>query len=149
LPLRSCWRASAIRPSHAYTTARMLGKQYMFHLILAATFAPCAVLRLRSCGRTIAIRHDDAYMTARMLRKQYMFYVILAVTFTPFAVEVLLTRHCNSTRPRLHHRQNVWETIYIFHLILAVTFSPCAVLRLRSCGCAIVIRLGNAHPPSF
>ena len=30
-----------------------------------------------------------------------------------FAVEVVLARHCNSTRPRLHDRQNAWKAIHV------------------------------------
>ena len=109
LLLRSCWRASAIRPSHAYTTARMLGKQYMFHLILAATFAPCVVLQLRSCWRAIVIRLGRTYMTTRMLAKTMHFSSYSGGhirSMRGFAVEVVLARHCNSTWPRLHDRQN-------------------------------------------
>jgi hypothetical protein len=90
-------------------TARMLGKQYMFHFVLAVTFSPCAVLQLRSCWRAIVIRPARAYMTARMLAKTIHFssYSGGHIRSMPgFAVEVVLARHCNSTWPHLHDHQN-------------------------------------------
>ena len=61
-----------------------------------------------------------------------------------FAVEVVLARQCNSTKPRLHDRQNAWKTIHVS------SYSGGHIRSMRGFAvevvpaCAIVIRLGRA-----